>query len=80
MSYINKTLVENEKVISLFSIHKFFYVVPFIISFLSTGQSYFPERTFDFKQTIFIKNEQNFPFCVAIFANQNLRHGNNDYR
>jgi uncharacterized membrane protein YdbT with pleckstrin-like domain len=37
MSYINKTLVENEKVISLFSIHKFFYVVPFIISFLFIG-------------------------------------------
>ena len=37
MSYINKTLVENEKVISLFSIHKFFYVVPFIMSFLFIG-------------------------------------------
>ena len=37
MSYINKTLVENEKVISLFSIHKFFYVVPFIMSLLIIG-------------------------------------------
>mgnify|MGYP000424437492 FL=1 len=37
MSYIEKTLIDNEKVASLFSIHKFFYIIPFISSFLIVG-------------------------------------------
>jgi len=37
MSYINKTLIKNEKVISFFSIHKFHYILPLIMSFLIIG-------------------------------------------
>ena len=37
MSYINKTLIDDEIVASIFSIHKFFYIIPFISSFLIVG-------------------------------------------
>lgn len=37
MSFINKTLIKDEKVISFFSIHKFHYILPLIMSFLIIG-------------------------------------------
>ena len=37
MSYINKTLIKDEKVISFFSVHKFHYILPIIMSFLIIG-------------------------------------------
>jgi len=37
MSYIKKTLINDERVISIFSIHKLFYIIPFMMSFFIIG-------------------------------------------
>jgi len=37
MSYIKKTLINNEKVISFFSIHKFHYILPLAMSLCIIG-------------------------------------------
>mgnify|MGYP006091058141 CR=1 FL=1 len=37
MSYINKTLIKDEKIVSLFSIHKFHFILPVCMSFVLIG-------------------------------------------
>jgi uncharacterized membrane protein YdbT with pleckstrin-like domain len=37
MSYINKTLIKDERIVSLFSIHKFHFILPVCMSFVIIG-------------------------------------------